>query len=71
MGEAKRRGTHEERAADPKGDSWRVEYWTPERLERFKRELTKNMDQQLAAIKGQLFSPIKKKTKNRKIKTGG
>lgn len=71
MGEAKRRGTREERVAQPKGNSWRVEYWTPERLERFKQELSKDMDQQFAAIKGQLFGPIKKKKKNRKIKTGG
>lgn len=72
MGEAKQRGSREERAANPKGDSWRVEYWTPERKAEFHRRLTEDLGKMVDGFKKSLFgSTPKKKKRFKKIKTGG
>ena len=75
MGEAKRRGTREERAAEPKGDSWNTwaeKYWTPERRAAFKESLSSELKKDLDKIRADLFHPRKKKSKRfRQIKTGG
>jgi hypothetical protein len=72
MGQAKRRGSLEERAADPKGDSWREVYWTEERLAAFKERMSKELRSYVDSVRRDLFSVSKKKAKRfRKIKTGG
>lgn len=72
MGEAKRRGSFKERSENPKGDSWRVEYWTDERLAAFKERMKNELGSYVDKIRNDLFTvrPSKKK-KFKKIKTGG
>jgi hypothetical protein len=72
MGQAKRRGTFEERSADPKGDSWRPVYWTEERLVAFKERMKNELGSYVDKVRSDLFMPRKPKEKKfRKIKTGG
>lgn len=72
MGEAKRRGTYEERKANPLGDSPKFKYWTDERLSEFKERLVKELGEDIDKIRKDLFTPRKKKVKRFKnIKTGG
>ena len=72
MGEAKQRGTFEERADNAKGDSWRPIYWTEERLAEFKESMSKELGAYIDKVKSDLFMPRKPKEKKfRKIKTGG
>jgi len=72
MGQARKRGTFEERMAKPKGDSWRPIYWTEERLAEFKERMSKELGTVIDKVRGDLFSVSKKKKKRfRKIKTGG
>lgn len=72
MGQAKRRGTYEERKANPLGDTPKFKYWTDERLSEFKEELVNDLGEFIYKVRDQFFSPIKKKkVKQRRIKTGG
>lgn len=72
MGQAKRRGTYEERKANPLGDSPKYNYWTEERIALMKKELTEEMSGYIDKIKHDLFSTMKpKRKKARRIKTGG
>lgn len=69
MGQAKQRGTFEERRNNPQG---RPEYvhreWTEEERAAFMEEMSKRID----SMKKSLFSPRKKKQKRfARIKTGG
>lgn len=70
MGEAKRRGTKEERAANPKG--YPQHKWTEEDKEKFIEGMKDTYDTVLKSARKSLFSPIKKKEKRwKKVKTGG
>lgn len=75
MGEAKRRGTLQDRMNDPKGDTWNTwneTYWTEERLTAFKESMRIEINENLTKIRKSLFTSRKKKTKRfRKIATGG
>lgn len=72
MGEAKRRGTFEERRANPLGDRHYQRQWTEEEFAEFKAKLVETMKGSLESIKKSLFSPKKNKTKKfRRVKTGG
>lgn len=71
MGQAKRRGTYEERKANPLGDTPKFKYWTDERLSDLKERLVKELGEDIEKIKKSLFLPRKKKTKQKRIKTGG
>ena len=71
MGQAKRRGTYEERKANPLGDTPKFKYWSDERLSLLKEKLVESMKNDIEVMKGSLFSSSKKKSKQRRIKTGG
>jgi hypothetical protein len=72
MGQAKRRGTFEERKANPLGDQSYQRQWTEEEAAEFKAKLLESMKVTMDSIKKSLFSPTKRKTKKfPKIKTGG
>jgi hypothetical protein len=71
MGQAKRRGTLEERAADPKGNSWCPAYWTEELSQRFKEKMTAELGVYIDKVRGDLFTKRKPKKKSRKVRTGG
>lgn len=72
MGQAKQRGSLEERAANPKGDSWRTVYWTEERLAAFKERMKNKLGSYVDKIRSDMFkTTTPKKKKFRKIKTGG
>jgi hypothetical protein len=72
MGEAKHRGTFEQRAENAKGDSWRPIYWTEERLMEFKERMSNELCTCIDKVRGDLFTQRKlKKKRFRKIKTGG
>lgn len=72
MGQAKQRGSLEDRKSNPKGDSWRKVYWTEERLEKFKSGMALKLSEDVGKIKESLFTSRPKKVKRfSKIKTGG
>lgn len=72
MGQAKRRGTFEERQANPLGYDHLKREWTEEEAAEFKEKLLESMRGRIDSIKKSLFSPTKRKTKRfRRIKTGG
>jgi hypothetical protein len=72
MGQAKRRGTYEERKSNPLGDSPKYKYWTEERIERFKQEFINENGEYIYQLQQSLFGPSKpRKKKARRIKTGG
>lgn len=67
MGEAKRRGTREQRAADPKGNPHHRPL-TEEQLEGIRQHLMKTVE----TIRDQLFRPCKpKRARKRYPRTGG
>jgi hypothetical protein len=69
MGQAKQRGTFEERRNNPQGYPQHVRReWTEEE----RAALVEAMRNQIDSIKKSLFSPIKRKKKRfARIKTGG
>jgi hypothetical protein len=72
MGQAKERGTLEERAANPKGDTWRPVYWTDERLSEFRQRMSEELGTWIDKVRGDLFTPRSlKKKRRRKVRTGG
>lgn len=72
MGQAKKRGTFEERRANPLGYQGYQREWTEEEATEFKAKLLESMKGTMDNIKKSLFSPIKRKTKKfPRIKTGG
>lgn len=67
MGQAKQRGTFEQRKANPNPKP-EPRKWTPEERQMFLDSMKETLD----TIKKQLFGPSKpKKAKPRRIKTGG
>jgi hypothetical protein len=71
MGQAKQRGSFEERKANPKGNAHH-RVWTEEELTKFKERMVAEMRGTIDGIRKSLFTPIKKKSKKfRRIKTGG
>jgi hypothetical protein len=75
MGQAKERGSHEERAANPKGDSWNTwneKYWTPDRLSEFRQSMSEELGTWIDKVRGDLFATRSpKKKRRRKVRTGG
>lgn len=72
MGQAKRRGTFEERRANPLGDQSYQRQLTDEEAAELKAKLIESMKGAIDSVKKSLFSSTKTKTKKvRRIKTGG
>lgn len=73
MGQAKQRGTFEERQANPLGQHNSLKnYWTEEKKLEFAASLKVELTEMIDGIKKSLFSPCKpRKQKARRIKTGG
>ncbi len=73
MGQAKQRGTYEQRRANPLGSHNSLKnYWTEEKKLEFAASLKVELTEMIGNIQKSLFSPRKpSKQKPRKIKTGG
>lgn len=70
MGQAKRRGSFEERAASPRGNPHHRE-WTEEDRQRFVAELKPSITRMVDGFRKSLFSTTPQKTKPKRIRTGG
>ena len=71
MGQAKQRGSFEERKANPKGNAHH-RVWTEDERAKLVKQVVAEMRGTVDNIRKSLFSPIKKKKKRfRNIRTGG